>query len=218
MRLLPLFIFLCFLTSCRYLPEWLAPLPPWESAPKESPAIHSEEATRIVQEFSVDMEHKKNLHLERAKTCFDEEGIKTVQLDFISQDLIELCEARKLIVDLTENLLERLNQDIILGPEFASFPLRPENLELYITYESYFGQYVDPIYIYWICLEDGVVNFYTWELEYDPNQCWHCKKEAYATSREIVVYQREAEQKYQEEHAPPPSIFGSERYYPPNES
>lgn len=218
MHLLPLFIVLICLTSCSYLPQWMAPFPPWQSVPKDPPAIHTEEATRIVQEFAVDMEHKKKLHLERSKTCFNENGITAVQMEFISQDLIELCEARKLIVDMTEDLLERLNQDTILGPEFASFPFRPENLELYITYESYFGKYIDLIYIHWIGLEDGTVSFYTWELEYDANQCWHCKKEAYATSREIVVYQREAEQKYQETHEPVQSVFGPERYYPPNAS
>lgn len=214
MHFTPLLILLLFLTSCCYVPEWMAPYPPWETLPKAKPVIHTEEATHIVQEFTVELLHEKNLHLERAKTCYDENGIQRIQMEFITQDLIELCEARKLIVDITESMLAKLNQDTILGPEFANFPIRPENLELYITYESYYGKYVDPRYILWICLEDGEVTFYTWELAYDANRCWSCKTESYATSREIVVYQREAESKYEETHQPKKSAFGPERYYP----
>lgn len=214
MRLILGLFCVLFLTSCSYIPDWASPFPAAQMAPKAEPIIHTEEATHIVQEYSVDMKYEHNIHLERAKTCYNENGIQTIQLEYITQDLIELCDARKLIVDLTENMLARLNQDTILGPEFASFPVRPENLEIYIVYESYFGEYVDPRYIYWICMEDGAVDYYTWELMYLDNRCWHCKHETYATSREIVVYQREAEKRYEEMHPPVKSAFGSDRYYP----
>jgi hypothetical protein len=67
-------------------------------------------------------------------------------------------------------------------------------------------------------LEDGVASFYTWELEYDDNRCWKCKKETYGTSREIVLYQRAAEQEYKDMNPPKKSAFGSERYYPPEDA
>lgn len=212
MRLMSVLLLLLCLTGCS-VPDWAAPYPAWKMEPKADPSIHTEEVTHIVQEYSVDMKYEHNIHLQRAKTCYNAEGIHTMQLEYISQDLIELCEARELIVDITENMLARLNQDSILGPEFANFPVRPENLEIYITFESYFGKYIDPRYILWISMEDGGVDFYTWELEYMDNRCWSCKHETYATSREIVVYQREAEQRYEEMHQPPKSAFGSERYY-----
>lgn len=210
-------IVLVLMTSCS-LPDWAAPYPPWQRAPKGPPIIHTEETTHIVQEFATDMKYKHNIHLERSKTCFIAEGIRTIQMEFISQDLVELCEAREMIVDITEDMLARLNQDTILGPEFANFPIRPDNLEIYIVFESYFGEYVDPRYIYWICMEDGGVDFYTWELQYYDNRCWKCKHESYATSREIVVYQREAEKRYEDMHPPKRSAFGPERYYSPDDN
>lgn len=217
MQLIILMLLASLLTGCA-VPEWIAPFPPEKRAPKVEPVIHSEEATSVVQRFAAEMKHKNKLHLERAKTCFNDLGITTIQMEFITQDLVELCEARELIVDMTENFLGKLNQDTILGPELAQFPMRPENLEIYIVYESYFGKYVDPRYIYWICLEEGTVSFYTWELRYDDNQCWKCKKESYGTSREIVLYEREAEREYKDMNPPKKSAFGSERYYPPEDA
>lgn len=215
MRFIFLLLLASALTSCSLVPDWIAPTPPWERIPKAPPVIHTEESTSVVQRFAVEMAHVNNLHLERAKTCYDDDGITTIQMEFITQDLIELCEARELIVDMTEDFLAKLNQDTILGPEFSTFPLRPENLEIYIVYESYFGKYIDPRYIYWISLEGGTVTFYTWELEYDDNRCWKCKREAYGTSREIVVYQRAAEEEYKDMNPPKKSAFNpSERYYP----
>ncbi|MBA3817030.1 MAG: hypothetical protein H0X29_11040 [Parachlamydiaceae bacterium] len=214
MRFIFLMLLTLVLTSCSAIPDWMAPTPPWKRVKKVIPVIHSEEATSVVQRYAVQMEYENNLHLEHAKTCYNEEGITKIQLEFITQDLIELCDARKLIVDMTENFLGKLNQDTILGPEFAAFPMRPENLEIYIVYESYFGKYVDPRYLYWINLEEGTVSFYTWELKYDANRCWKCKKEAYGTSREIVLYQHAAELEYEDLNPPKKSAFGSERYYP----
>lgn len=213
MQLLPFLFLMLSLTGCS-LPDWMAPYPPWEMVPPPAPAIHHEEATAIVQEMASELLHEKRLHLERSMTCYDEEGIHTIQMEFITQNLYELCDARKLIVDITETMLAKLNQDSILGPEFANFPIKPSNLEIYITCESFFGKYVDMSYVMWICLENSEVSFYTFDLDYKQNRCWHAKHEAYATSREIVLYERQAEDKYNEEHPRKPSAFGQDRYYP----
>lgn len=215
---LSLGIFMLCLTSCstRF---W-----PWSSetdfegwpVPHGIEDIHSGEVTSIVQDIAVEFKHggkNRHLDLQHAKTCFDM-GIHTIQLDFISQDIIELCDARKIIVDLTEELLARVNQNPILGPELASYPFRSENLELYITYESYFGRYIDPYYIHWIELEDDVVNFYTFDVDDLTKCCWHHRTEPYATVREIVLYEREAEKKYNELHGPKTAVFGAQRYFP----
>lgn len=199
----------CFLllssTSCTH----------WFRAPPPIPAevFDSAEVTSVVQEFSVEVEHEKNMHLQKAHTYFNN-GIHTIALEFISQSLIEMCDARKLIVDMTESLLGKLNQDYILGPEFSNFPFRPSNLEIYITFESFFGRYVDPYYIAWIGMEDGHISYYIFDPLDNSKNCWHGRHEAYATSREIVVYERQAEQKFEEVHKVDHSVFGNIRYYP----
>jgi hypothetical protein len=177
--------------------------------------VDSSAMTSAIQDVSVEFKYDRGIHLEHANTYYDN-GIKTIQLQFISQDLIEMCEARELIVDLTEALLARINQDGILGQELAIFPFSPYNLEIYITFESYFGKFVDPMYIAWIGMEDAEIYYYTFDPLDNSKNCWHSRHETYSTSREIVVYQREAEKKYDDKH-PPFDVFGSMRYIPPDE-
>lgn len=182
-------------------------------AAKGIPDIHCEEMTMIVQEVAVELKYDKRLRLEDAKTFFND-GIHTIQINFTSQDLKDMCEARELIVDVTEKLLAKLNQDIILGPEYSNFPLRPENLEIYITFESYYGRYVDPYYVAWIGLEDGIVLYETFSLKDNNKDCWSARRESYCTSREIVVYERQAEKKYRDNNREKRDIFGGRRFYP----
>lgn len=186
---------------------------PIEDASKAFQTINSAEATSVIQDFAVETEKKHNLQLQQAKTYYDD-GIHAIQLQFITQDLIEMCEARELIVDMTENLLAKLNQNSLLATDFANYPFRPSNLEIYITFESYFGRFVDPFYIRWICMEDGLVDYYTFDLLDNTKNKWHVRHEAYSTSREIVVYQREAERKYKEIYEAKVNVFGDTRYYP----
>jgi len=201
------------MTSCSYFPFY----PPYgvyeELPPSPFEVIDSSEATSRVQELSIEFRYDRHLHLQQAKTFF-EFGIKTIQLEFISQDVFEMEDARKLIVDLTEAFLGKVNQDPILGPMLQSYPFRASDLEIYITFESYFGRFVDPYYIQWICLEDGQIDYYLFDTHNNTKRYWHHRHESYETSREIVVYQREAEQKYAETHRPLIDVFSGQRFFP----
>lgn len=174
--------------------------------------INCEELTAVIQEYAVELKYQKHLKLEDSRAYFND-GIHTVQLQFTSQDLKEMDEARRLLVDVVEGLLAKLNEDIFLGPDFASFPFNADHLEIYITFESYFGFYVDPFYISWVCLEDGKAAYYTFDLHNTEKNCWHVRKEAYTKSREIVLYERQGEQLYKQRHQPNKNIFGGQRFF-----
>lgn len=206
---------LCCLTACATGPWFDTDSEGWPIPPGIED-INSAEMTKVIQDLSVEFKHGRHLELQHAKTFFNS-GIHTVQLEFVSQDIVEICEARAIIVDLTESFLAKLNQDPLLGTEFSNYPFRSSNLEIYITFESYFGRYVDPYYIHWVGLEDDEVTFYTFDVDDKTKMCWHKRIEAYETVREIVLYQREAEKLYRETHAPKTAIFGNQRYYPKEE-
>jgi len=204
------------LTGCNFsqpLIETFSPTPDQLPTPPRT-VINSAELTAIIQNYTTELKYNKRLHLEHANTFYDD-GINTIQLQFITQDIIEMCEARELIVDLAEGFLAELNQNPILGPEFVTYPLRPSNLEVYITFECWYGKFCDPHYIGWIGLEDAQVTYYEFDLGDHIKDCWHSRHESYATSREIVVYQREAEKRYNEEHLKNVNIFGPDRFFPP---
>jgi hypothetical protein len=224
MRFLSLLLAVVLLTSCSYFDSFTyqkdgseVPLAPYAQLPKPQLSIHSGEVTAIVQDYAVELQAQKHLHLRHANTYYNEDGIYAIQLRFISQDILELCEARKLIIDVSEGMLEQLNSNPILIPEFTNHAFFPYNLEIYIDFESYFIRYVDPFYVKWIVMEDATINFYTYDVLDTDKKGWHSRKEAYSTSRDIVFYQRMAEDKYQAMHAPDHTIFGNKRLYLNNE-
>ncbi len=176
--------------------------------------MNCEEMTLVIQEYAVELKHQKRLSLEDSKAYFDD-GIHTVQMQFSSQDLKTMDEARQLLVDVVEGLLAKLNEDIFLGPDFASFPFSANNLEIYITFESFYGFHIDPYYINWICLENGTAAYYTFDLRDNEKNCWHVRREPYSKSREIVLYERQGEELYKQRHQPNKNIFGGQRFYQP---
>ena len=190
------------------------PEAPFVDLPNPILSVHAEEVTAIIQDYSVELRMLKRLHLEHANTYYNDEGIHTVQLQYSSQDIINLCQGRKLIIDVSEGLLDKLNSNSLLTPEFTNHAFYPFNLEIYINFESYFTKYIDPFYIKWICMEDSKIMFYTADVDDNDKKCWHSKKESYNTSRDIVLYQRLAEDKFKAMHETNHAIFGEKRFYP----
>lgn len=175
--------------------------------------IDSSEVTRLIQDYTVGLKYDQEINLEHAKVYFNE-GIHTIQLEFVSQRIVEICDARMLIVDVVEGLLPRLNMDPGLASQYSTYPFPYENLEIYITFESYYGRYIDPYYIQWLSLEDGEVTYYAWDVYDNTKACWHARHEPYKNAREIAISQRVAEENYEDAHAPDHSVFGNTRYFP----
>jgi hypothetical protein len=194
-----------------YVPE-----APYADLPPPMLSIHAEEITAIVQEYAVELKNLKRLHLRHANTYYNEEGIQTIQMQFISQDIIELCQARKLIIDVSEGYLEKLNSNCVLIPEFADQGFFPSNLEIYIDFESYFIKYIDPFYVKWIIMEDGFIDYISGDAIDNEKKGWHSRREAYETSRNIVFYERLAEDQYKAMHEPDRAIFGNKRFWQTN--
>jgi hypothetical protein len=190
------------------------PSAPQVDLPPPLLSVHAEEITAIVQDYSVELRYLKRLHLEHAHTYYNEEGIHTIQLRYISQDILDLCQGRKLIIDVSEGLLDQLNSNSLLVPEFTNHAFYPFNLEIYIDFESYFNRYIDPFNLKWICMEDSKITYYTADVDDNDKKAWHSKRESYNTSRDIVLYQRLAEDKFKAMKEPDRAVFGNKRFYP----
>ena len=159
--------------------------------------IDSEEATYVIQRVMPYLRHAKHLRLENAAIYYND-TIHTVRLEFISQDVLEVKEARFLIVDTVEGLLTELNRNPILAPELLTYPLTADRLEIYIDFESFHGNYVDPYYVGYTQLEDGIVSFYAFDTKYPRVTLWDCRTEPYEKSREIAIYEREYEKLFKQ--------------------
>jgi hypothetical protein len=176
--------------------------------------IDSPEVTYVVQNYMARMKHDKHLRLEIA-SCYYSDYINTIRLEFISQDVIEVGEARGLLVDLVEGLLAELNQNPILASQFVTYPFGPRNLEIFINFESFHGYYIDPYYVGWVALDGGWSYFYAFNTRDQDVGFWDYRCEPYYKSREYVVFERQAEERYLDEHAKPTNLQEEQYISPP---
>lgn len=159
--------------------------------------IDSEEMTWIVQKVMVKYKHAagKRLKLEHSSVCYDT-AITGLRLEISSQEIMEICPARNLLVGLVEDLLREINSDPIVGNELASYPFTPDNIQISINFESFFGIYVDPFYIGCIEMRNGMVRYSAFDMKDERWHSWHSKVEPYTKSRELSTLGRAAEEDY----------------------
>jgi hypothetical protein len=160
----------------------------------------SPEMDKVVIAHSQDLEQKHGFVLENAKTCFTEQGkIERVRLHYTSQEIVEMEEARDHLVEAVDGLLEKINQDPILRARLASYPFQPQNLEVHITYQSFYGRFIDPYKVAHAIQEKGVSFFYNAELDGRNSDYWGKRVEPYYKTRRFSrYYQMFAPQKEEE--------------------
>lgn len=154
--------------------------------------IDSEELSKIVINFSVKMKIDKHLELEDSWAAYDD-YITKIHLEYSSQRLLTVYDARLILVELVEEFLERLNNHTIIRFELDHFPFTANDLDVKLTFESYYGQYIDELYIGRVWLKNGCTYFYAFDRT-DPSQNgidWdHHRFEPYAKSRELALIKR----------------------------
>lgn len=173
----------------------------------------TEDLTFAVEEYAAELKHEHRLYLEDCMVCWSPDGAK-IRLEFITQHILELCPARELLVDVVEGLLYRLNTNYI-PEDLRPIPFTADNLELYIRFESFFGKFVDPFYIGWIALEQGISYFYAFTLENPKLDVFHTRWEPYYKSLTIVKAQRAAEKEYRMTHPEPINPLHNDLFLPP---
>lgn len=185
--------------------------------------IDSEELSRIVINFSTRMKIDKHLELEDSWAAYDD-YITKICLQYSSQRLLTVYDARLLMVEVVEEFLHRLNNNTIISFELDHFPFNPTDLDVKINFESYFGRYVDEQYVGLAWLQGGCVHFYAFDRK-DPSLNgidWsHDRFEPYSKSRELALIKRQADMPYIqhiENPNPPrkPSTYTYDRYVSPS--
>lgn len=185
--------------------------------------IDSEELSRIIVNFATKMKIDKHLELEDSWAAYDD-SILRVCIQFSSQRLLTVYDARLLMVEVVEELLYRLNNNSIISFELARFPFTARDLDVKINFESFYGRYIDEQYIGMAWLQAGCVHFYAFDRK-DPSLNgidWdHHRFEPYTKSRELALLKKRADLPYIEhvENPNPPRSNRAripERYISPN--
>jgi len=159
--------------------------------------IDTLEISSTVLSFSAKLGVNCHLFLEDSYVSYDDD-IKKICLRYSSQKLLTLCEARLLIVELTEEFLDRLNSGPPLTFECEQFPLTADQLDIRINFESFYGKYCDKQYIGLIWLQAGCVHFFAFDRK-DIKLDWdHHRTEPYFKSKELALIKKEADEPYLE--------------------
>lgn len=162
------------------------------------PRIDAEEFSRTVIRFSTYLKREKGLSLEDSR-CYYTDCVERLRLVYSSQKILDMCAARELLVDVVEGFLDELNSNSIIRSDVCSGAFTADDLEIYINFESYYVEYVDPFYVAWVVLDNGLASYYMGTLKQWYYDTWHSRIEPYYKSREFVEAQREADMIY-----PPP--------------
>ena len=157
--------------------------------------IYSEEMSKIVINFSLKMKKEKHLELEDSWISYDD-YIKKICLRYSSQRLLTVYDARLVMVELVEDFLYRLNNNEYLSFELDHFPFTPNDLDVKINFESYYGRYLDELYVGLAWLKGGCVHFYAFDRKDDGIDWSHDRFEPYHKSRELALIKRQADLPY----------------------
>lgn len=160
--------------------------------------IDTERVSEIIIPYSVALEHEKHLLLEHSYIVYDAPQ-NSIRLQFITQNIMEMRDARELLVDVVEGLLERINDSALAGSLFPQ-PFTADQLEIYINFQSWHTRYADPFYIGWVVLEDGMAYYYAASLKDFTHDYWYRRYEPYFKSRSFVMIEREAQKEYRKDH------------------
>ena len=153
------------------------------------------ELSSEILNFSAKLGENCYLFLEDSYVAYDDE-IKKICLRYSSQKLLTLNEARLLIVELTEEFLDRLNSGPPLTFEAEQYPLTAAHLDIRINFESFYGKYCDEQYMGLIWLQKNCVHYFAFDRK-DIKLDWdHHRIEPYFKSKEIALIKKDADAPY----------------------
>lgn len=171
--------------------------------------------SEVIIPYATELGHTHRLRFEDSRVYYDD-FVERYRVIWSTQQILELCEARDLLVTVVEGLLERLNRNSQVIASFDHYPITADDLEIYFFYESYFVEYVDPTYMAFVSLHDGTVRYINGLIKNPRIDWWDIRTETYEESYRFATLHRASEKAYAEEHAPKKrrsSVFSN--YYEP---
>ena len=168
-----------------------------------------------------ELKQRYDIRLDNAATLYNP-GIGGLELRYTSEELFDICRARNLLVDLVDSLLAKINQDPYVAGQLSYYPLDYLDVDLVITFDSFFGEYCDLQYVNQIRMEGGQVTFYAFTAFSNEGSLFEVHSEPYETSQANSYYLRQAQEVFAspEEIAdlapmmtPPPYGLSNEPYH-----
>lgn len=166
--------------------------------------VNSSEMTWIIEKVMAKWENEEGRRLRLAHSEIRYRGNRmTLRLELFSQAILEVRYARYLMADFVEDILREINTNPIVSEGLVSYPFSPDQLCIDINFESFFGKYVDPLYIGYIEMRQGMMRYYAFDQKDQERYLWHARCEPYFKTREIASIQRATRKQFDLEHMCP---------------
>lgn len=173
MRIVTLMLLLLTLSGCA-VPAL------WEVADREEyPNIPALEY--VVVSYGDEMERYKRLFLHDSRAFYDH-YVEFVWMKFRTMDIMDVLEARDLLVYVVEGFLARVNEDPDVSQDLDDFPFTADNLIVEIEFDSFYNRYINTRSIARIELSQGFVTYWARDA-LRPDTVWfHQRREPYDKS------------------------------------
>lgn len=186
----PLLVAVICSCCCRYDPYNLPVL-----VQKVDVASFSE----MIIPYAVELGHTHRLRFEDSKVYYDD-FVERFRVIWSTQTILEICEARDLLVNVVEGLLERMNASPQVIASFDHYPITADDLEIYFFYESNYIEYVDPTYMAFVSLHDGTVRYINGLIKNPRIDWWDTRVETYEEAYRFATLMKASEQAYHDTH------------------
>ena len=127
---------------------------------------------------------------------YSNERLSELKLQFCAYETADRRQARKIAVEMTEDLLDAFNKNEVAHPCGARRPITTHNIDLTIRFESFFGSFVNPKTILYVNVRDGYVTYFGYDCLCDPCNCTSFREpydEAFRTVQRIHEMQEREE-------------------------
>jgi hypothetical protein len=157
--------------------------------------------SEVIIPYATELGHTHRLRFEDSKVYYDD-FVQRFRVIWSTQQIVELCEARDLLVTVVEGLLERLNANSQVIASFDHYPITSDDLELYFFYSCNFVEFDDPTYMAFVSLHDGTVRYINGLIKDPRNDWWDARTETYDEAYRFATLTRASEKAYLDAHAP----------------
>ncbi|PCI92160.1 hypothetical protein COB11_07875 [Candidatus Aerophobetes bacterium] len=119
-------------------------------------------------------------------------NVKNINISFASREMMDLGQARKLLISCSEELLRRINANDRIRPYLEHFPFSEKGISLGTSYFDSKLNRVQPKYIARVCIIHGNIYYTIYDKEADTLKTIH--EETYQEALNIVRSQNNTQE------------------------
>ena len=119
-------------------------------------------------------------------------NVKNINISFASREMMDLGQARKLLISCSEELLRRINANDRIRPYLEHFPFSEKGIDLSISYFDSKLNHIQSKYIAGVFIINGNICYAVYDQEASTLKTVH--KESYQEALKIVRSQNDTQE------------------------